>query len=116
MRSTNKERFLSYVLEDVLGHLKGITHRAMFGGYGIYKNGVIFALIAYNKLYFKVGEKNIEEYQALKSKPFQYAQGDHRATTMSYWLVPDLIQKDPKKISEWVRKSVAVSKAGKKST
>ena len=39
------ESFHEYVIGDVLGHISGITSRKMFGGYGIYLDGVIFAII-----------------------------------------------------------------------
>jgi len=48
-----QNEFVTYVIEDVLGDIPGITSRAMFGGYGIYRDGIIFSLIAFNQLYFK---------------------------------------------------------------
>ncbi len=47
-----KNSFDDYVVHDVLGHIDGISARAMFGGHGIYKDGVIFAIIAYDELFF----------------------------------------------------------------
>lgn len=40
-----KEGFLHYVLEEVMGDIPGISSRVMFGGYGIYKDGIVFAMI-----------------------------------------------------------------------
>ena len=109
-----QNEFLTYVLEDVLGHIQGITSRAMFGGYGIYREGIIFAIIAENQLFFKVGDSNISDYEEMKSHPFVYEHGKHRKTTMSYWLVPDEILNDKTKTLEWVEKAVVASKASKR--
>jgi len=112
---TKKDEFLTYVLEDVLGHVPGITSRAMFGGYGIYKEGLIFSIIAYDQLYFKVGDKNIDDFKEVESHPFVYERDNHKKTTMSYWLVPEEVMNDKDKIKQWVEKAVEVSKESKKS-
>ena len=39
------KNFHEYVIGDVLGHISDITSRAMFGGYGMYLEGGIFAII-----------------------------------------------------------------------
>lgn len=109
-----ENEYLVYVLNDVLGHIPGITSRAMFGGYGIYKDGSIFALIAYDQLYFKVGESNKGDYTSRESEPFVYKQGGHKKTTMSYWLVPEEILHDKDEICIWVDKAVVVSKMKKR--
>ncbi len=52
---TTSADFLTYVLEQ-LSALKDLTSRRMFGGVGLYGEGVFFGLIANDVLYFKVGE------------------------------------------------------------
>ena len=109
-----KNEFLTYILEDILDDIPDITSRAMFGGYGIYREGIIFAIIADNQLYFKVGESNRADYEVMDSEPFVYQYGNHKKTTMSYWLVPEEIMLNKDRIKEWINKSVTVSKASKK--
>ncbi len=45
-----------------LNQLGPVNSRAMFGGYGLYLEGIMFALIAYDVLYFKVGDTNHDDY------------------------------------------------------
>jgi DNA transformation protein len=111
---SEKARFLEYVLSEVLSNLNGISSRAMFGGYGIYKDGVIFAIIADEQLYFKVDESNRGDYEQYGSHPFVYSQGKHKSTTMSYWELPADIQEDKAEIANWVQKSYDVSLSQKK--
>ena len=47
------ESFKDYIVEDVLGHVEGITSRGMFSGYGIYLDGVIVGIIAEGEFYLK---------------------------------------------------------------
>jgi len=105
----DKAQFLEYVLSEVLSGIDGVSSRAMFGGYGIYKEGVIFAIIADEQLYFKVDETNRKDYEQYDSHPFIYSQGKHKSTTMSYWELPADIQEDRGEIAKWVDKSYQVS-------
>lgn len=104
--------YLGYVLER-LEPIGMISVRAMFGGFGLYYRGVIFGLVAYDELYFKVGEANIAEYKNAGSSPFIYP-GKHKPVTMSYWRVPEHILEDNERINQWVLESYKVS-LGKKS-
>ena len=113
-KKSEKEQFLEYVLSDILSEESGISSRAMFGGYGIYKDGVIFAIIANERLYFKVDDSNRSDYEQYGSGPFVYSQGKHKSTTMSYWELPVDIMEDRQAIAEWVRKSYQVSINSKK--
>ena len=113
-KKAEKARFLEYVLSEVLADIEGISSRAMFGGYGIYKDGVIFAIIADEQLYFKVDETTRSDYEQYGSHPFVYSQGKHKATTMSYWALPADIQEDKTELAQWVQNSYDVSLSQKK--
>lgn len=108
------DSYLTYILEDCLGHIEGITSRAMFGGYGIYKDGLIFAIIAEDQIYFKVGDSNKADYEAINSQPFVYEQGNHKKTTMSYYEIPEEILTNPEEVEQWVAKAWEVSQAKRK--
>lgn len=99
--------YLEYVL-DLLSHCGSITSRAMFGGHGIYKNGVIFAIIAHDELYFKVDKSNIDLYKKLGSETFTF-ETNSRVSVMSYWKVPLLIMEDEAKLKDWVEQSYTIS-------
>ena len=111
---SSKEQFLEYVLSDVLSEESGISSRAMFGGYGIYKDGVIFAIIANERCYFKVDDSNRSDYEQYGSGPFVYSHGRHKSTTMSYWELPVDIMEDRQQVADWVHKSYLVSLNSKK--
>src|ERR687898_1887503 len=61
--------FLSYVVES-LQPLGPVSARRMFGGFGIYLHGTMFALIAYDTLYLKVDDGNRSAYEAAGLEPF----------------------------------------------
>ena len=101
--------FRDYIVEDILSHIPNISSRAMFGGYAIYKDGIVFALIVYDELYFKVDDSNINYYKEIDSHPFVYKQKEGKEVTMSYWLIPEDIFYDKYKIAELIEESVSIS-------
>ncbi len=65
----------------------------MFGGYGIYKCGIIIGIIVQNELYFKVDKESVKHYEDTGSKPFIY-NSKGKKVRMSYWQVPLEIMAD----------------------
>ena len=106
--------FKDYVI-DQLQDFGGAGARAMFGGFGIYKGGVMFGLIAMDELYFKVDDSNRPDFEARKSRPFVY--GDKsKPVTMSYWRVPDDVLENPEDLKTWAMKAYDVALKNRKAT
>lgn len=105
--------FRDFVINDLFAEIPGITSRHMFGGWGIYKDGIFFAIISEGELYFKVDGINQSDYEALDSHPFAYSR-EGKQISMSYWLVPEEITEDQERLAEWVHKSVEAGKRSKK--
>jgi DNA transformation protein len=105
---TKKSEFLQYVL-DQLDPVGGITSRAMFGGYGIYKDGLCFAIIACNELYFKVDDTTISDFKEQGSHPFEYEARGKKNIQLGYWTVPAEILESQHKLAGWVEKAYHVA-------
>ncbi len=109
-----KSTFSEYVVHDLLGHMDGMMARAMFGGYGIYKDGVMFALISDDQLYFKVSEENQKDFESYGSAPFVYSKGGSKPIAMSYYLLPEEIADDQELLTQWVIQSHKIAVKSKK--
>ena len=105
------ESFHEYVMADVLGHIDGVTSKRMFGGYGIYLNGVIFALITGDdELRFKADQETKKKYEELGGEQFIYTGHSNRKPTgMPYWRVPEEVMEDRERIEVWAREAKAIS-------
>lgn len=110
---THKE-FHDYILHEVLADIPGIRSKAMFGGYGIYKDAVFFALIADDQLYFKGDEASKADYLVHGSEPFVYKNPKGKNMIMKYWLVPDEVMEDSHVLKNWVERAVAIARRAKK--
>ena len=112
----DKKEFADHIVNDKLGHIGGITSRAMFGGYGIYKDGVFCGIIADNTLYFKVDDTNKADYQAHGSSPFTYVKpSTGKPYEMSYWEVPEDVLNNPDEVKEWLERSYVINRKRKRS-
>ncbi len=80
----------------------------MFGGWGIYKDAVMFALIAYDTLYLKVDDQNRPAFEAQGLQPFTYA-GKGRPIQMSYYEAPSEGFDDPEILCDWARAAFAAA-------
>lgn len=106
--------FYEWVLNDLFDGLTGLTSRAMFGGYGFYLRGKIFAIIADGRLYFKADEKAIPDFKKYGSHPFHYSSKDRKAVTMGYWELPEEIMEERDLLLSWVKRAAASTKSTKR--
>lgn len=90
-----------------------VESRAMFGGYGFYLDGVMFGLIAYDMLYFKVDDGNRDSFVEAGMKPFTY-EGKRRPVEMSYYQIPPAVFDDPGELADWAEASLAAAKRSRR--
>ncbi len=95
-------------VHDQLDGVGPVTIRGMFGGAGIYAEGVMFALIADETLYFKADKQTEPDFVAAGSEPFTY-EGKGKPVRMSYWRAPESLFDDPDEMTAWARKALAVA-------
>jgi DNA transformation protein len=94
-----------------LGAVLPLETRAMFGGLGIYSEGVFFALIGHGILYFKVGDTNRKDFDKAGMGPFQPS--GPGGETMSYYQVPDTVLARPATLKKWAEKALDVARAAR---
>jgi len=94
---------------DVFQGIDGITSKRMFGGFGFYRSGKIFGIIAEGKLYFKTGDTNRHDFEKLGSKPFVFS-SKRGSVTISYYELPLEIMEDKEILEEWIEKALEVKK------
>jgi DNA transformation protein len=79
---------------------------------GLYLDGLFFALIDDDTLYFKADDSNRARYEQAGSKPFcPFA--DQPAKVMGYWQVPAEVLEDPEELARWAREAMTVALAAR---
>ena len=105
----NSADFLAYLRELMRDGGVATTSRAMFGGHGLYVDGVFFAIVDDDVLYLRVDAQNRAEFEALGCTPFEYStkEGVHQA--MSYLRAPDEALERPDAMGRWARSSLGAA-------
>jgi DNA transformation protein len=93
--------FIPFV-QELLEDWASVSARRMFGGYGLYHEGLMFAIVMEQRLYLKVDEVNRPEFEAMGLAPFTYAMKG-RDVALSYWAAPDAIFDEPSVAVRWAR-------------
>ncbi|HEY3411561.1 MAG TPA: TfoX/Sxy family protein [Armatimonadota bacterium] len=96
---------------SVLNLVAHVTDRSMFGGVGLYREGLFFAVMANDRLYFKVDSSNRGDFEAEGMGPFMPF--DNPDQVMQYYEVPAFVLDNPDELAVWMDKAVRVAELKK---
>ena len=99
--------YQDYVL-DQLSCLGSIDYKRMFGGVGLYFDGLFFALIDDDIVYFKVDDESRPRYLAARAKPF--LPGGEGPSQSGYYSVPVGVLEDLDELKGWASEAVGVAR------
>lgn len=94
--------FTSFCLE-LLAPLGPVRARAMFGGQGLYIDGLFAALIAGGELYLKVDDETQARFEAAGCQPFTFEMKNGQQTSMRYYRPPEEAMESPPLMQPWAR-------------
>lgn len=105
-KATSAAGSMAAEMVEALRPVGEVTSKSMFGGYGIFDSGTMFALInADAQLFFRVDDTNRQRYEAAGS-------GQHKP--MPYFQVPADVLKDESALIEWAEEAAQVAHTAKK--
>ncbi len=102
--SAKVNEFVTHVV-DLLEALGPVSARRMFGGYGIYLDQLMFALVADDTLYLKLDDESRGEFEAAGLEAFRYTKKG-KSYQMSYHEAPQDALEDAELLRDWARKAV----------
>ena len=107
---------VDYLL-DMLDELGGVRSRAMFGGFGIYRDDLMVGLIANEVFYLKVDDENRSDFEKAGSSPFlSHRAGRNEPIKMSYWEVPADVLENGRQLREWTERANEAARRNKQRT
>jgi DNA transformation protein len=93
-------------IRDLFSGLGPVSVRRMFGGKGIYFDGVIIAVELRDELMLKGDATLAPELEAAGCLRWTYVGSRHgKQVSMPYWTVPEAALDDPDEMAVWARKS-----------
>lgn len=107
-----RDPFVDHIL-DLLEPSGRTDARRMFGGYGLYREGLMFALIAGGVLYLKADDENRALFEGEGQERFSYTK-QGKSQTISYYTVPESAMDDPEVLAEWADEGLAAARRAKR--
>ena len=102
--------YREFVLEQI-GRVAPVTSRPMFGGVGVYSDGLFFALMDDDTLYLKVDDSNRGDFERAGMGPFRPFGDDH---PMRYYELPADLLEDADALRPWIFAALDVARAARK--
>jgi len=97
--STEQREYVAHIV-DLLQFIGPVESKSMFGGFGVFLEGLMFGLIANNELYLKVDTQNRQDYEVLGLQAFSYGKNG-KEFKMSYYQAPEEAMEDAELLSTW---------------
>jgi DNA transformation protein and related proteins len=96
-------------LKELFAPFGAVAIKRMFGGHGIYADGVCFAIEADGEVYLKTDDETKGKFVAVGSGPMIY-EAKGRAMEMSYWRLPPGAYDDDEELKSGSRLALATAR------
>lgn len=97
-------------LRELFSAFRPVSVRRMFGGAGIYADGVMFALLSSGgTIYLKVDETNEPDFIRENLPNFAPVMKSGKHAVMPYRQMPDRLYDDPEELAQWSERALAAS-------
>ena len=100
--ATASAQQLSFLKEQMAGFGE-VEARRMFGGAGLFRDGLMFALVAEDVLYFKSDAESAAAFETEQLAAFSYPTKTGEHTLTSYRRAPERCLDDEGEMTHWCR-------------
>lgn len=97
-------------IHEIFAGFGPVNVRRMFGGAGVYADGIMFALVAGEEVFLKADESTSPAFTAEGMEPFSYETGKGKRVVMSYWRIPARLYEDADELAKWAHNALAVAR------
>ena len=87
-----------------------VSVRRMFGGAGVFADGLMIALSVDGAIFLKADDRTIPDFEREGMSAFSYRTKDGRRTLASYWRMPERLYDDPDELADWARRAMAAAR------
>ena len=97
-------------LREQLAPLGRVTVRRMFGKTGVFCDGLMFAMVTDDTLYFRVDDQNRATFKEAESSPPLSYKKKGASIDLSFWRVPERLFDEPDELVTWARAALAAAR------
>jgi DNA transformation protein len=99
---------------DMLRDWGGVSARRMFSGYGLFRQGAMFGLIARDTFYLRVDDRNRPDFTAAGSRVFSYRREAREVELRGYMECPPDILDDADEMIRWAKAAMSAALTAQK--
>lgn len=107
-----QNEFVSHVIE-LLGSRRAVQVRRMFGGHGLYCDGLFVGIVHDDMLYLKTDALNRAEFERAGGQPFRYSRRG-RMVALNFHRVPDDALDGAHQMQSWADRALAAAVRARK--
>ncbi|MFK8251623.1 TfoX/Sxy family protein [Ancylobacter terrae] len=96
-------------LADIFLAFGPVAARRMFGGLGVYADGLMFAVVVDDTIYLKTDAGLAVRLEAEGARPFTHERRG-KPVSMGFWSIPDRRIDDPEAVAEIARAALGVAR------
>lgn len=100
-------------IHDLFRGLGTVSIRRMFGGKGVYHEGMIVAVEVDGELLLKADSISAAAFAEAGSTQWAY-EGKTRPVAMPYWSIPEAAFDDPEEMVRWTRRAFEAARRSRK--
>jgi DNA transformation protein len=104
-------------IRELFAPFRPVTVRRMFGGAGLFCDGLMFGLVFDGAIFLKVDEASIPDFEREGAKPFVYTRakspGRVGRASLAYWRLPERLYDDPDELAVWAGRALAIAERKK---
>ena len=97
-------------LREQLAPLGGVMMRRMFGKTGVFCNGLMFAMVTNDTLYFRVDDHNRAVFKEAESAPPLSYEKKGCTIDLAFWRAPERLLDEPDELVTWARAALAAAR------
>ncbi|WP_422649816.1 TfoX/Sxy family protein [Cupriavidus sp. H18C1] len=101
--------FVDHLLElmaPLAARIGPIAAKRMFGGHGLYYDGLMFGLVTDGRCYLKADAVTLPRFEAQGCEPFSYRSRDKEVVMRHYLSLPAQCLESPGEMEPWAREAV----------
>lgn len=102
-------------IRELFAPFRHVSVKRMFGGAGLYADGLMFGLEFDGVIYLRADAASIPDFEREGSAPFIYPLAKNRAGHPSrhFWRLPERLYDDPDELAVWAGRALSIAEQRK---
>jgi DNA transformation protein len=99
---------------ELLSAAGSVRRRRMFGGHGLYVDGLFVAIIAFDRLYLKANADTAPRFEAAGGERFVHSAAGRQPVSLNFWTTPAEAMESPARMRPWARLAAQAAMTARK--